>query len=172
VENLTPHPVVRKYLMAKTWYPTNCSGFYVNGKSFYKLTDIAIHYNDVSLRLENKKWANIDPTSFQAGFWRNYELSLFMDCVTTRLQMGIGMTFSALDPEKCKEIGKIGEILFPRKCRNFFGGPRTETQFVKWSASRKRLRTAGLSLREINVSSQSWIDEKIIVILTRNEGFM
>src|SRR6218665_330693 len=26
----------------------------------------------------------------------------------------------------------------------FCGGPRTETEFVKWSASRKRLRTAGL----------------------------
>jgi len=25
-----------------------------------------------------------------------------------------------------------------------FGGPRTETKFVKWSASQKRLRTAGL----------------------------
>jgi len=27
--------------MAKTWYPTNFSGFYVNGKSYYKLTGIA-----------------------------------------------------------------------------------------------------------------------------------
>jgi len=27
---------------------------------------------------------------------------------------------------------------------NFFGGPRTETTFVKWSTSRKRLRTADL----------------------------
>ena len=41
-----------------------------------------------------------------------------MDCVTTRLQMEIGIFFSVLDPEKCKEIGKIGEILF--------GGLRTE----------------------------------------------
>src|SRR6218665_888025 len=31
--------------------------------------------------------------------------------------------------------------IFSRKCRNFLGGPRTETKFVKWSASRKRLRT-------------------------------
>jgi len=30
------------------------------------------------------------------------------------------MFFSVLDPKKCKEIGKIGEILF--------GGPRTEKQ--------------------------------------------
>jgi len=28
--------------MAKTWYPTNFSGFYVNGKFYYKLTGIAI----------------------------------------------------------------------------------------------------------------------------------
>ena len=78
------------------------------------------------------------------------------------------MFLPVLDPEKCKEIGKIGEILVcgsrtekklgemtknvvinselsPRKCRNCFGGPRTETKFVKWSASRKRLRTAGLA---------------------------
>jgi len=40
-----------------------------------------------------------------------------MDCVTTRLQMEIGI-FSVLDPEKCMEIGKIFKILF--------GGPRTE----------------------------------------------
>ena len=49
-------------------------------------------------------------------------LYLFMDCVTTRLQMEIGMCFmSLIDPEKCKEIGKIGEIVF--------GGPRTEKSF-------------------------------------------
>src|SRR6218665_3680471 len=29
---------------------------------------------------------------------------------------------------------------------DIFGGPRTETKFVKWSATRKRLRTAGLGL--------------------------
>jgi len=41
--------------MAKTWYPINVYGFYVNGKSYYKLTDIAIglQYKDVSLRWEN-----------------------------------------------------------------------------------------------------------------------
>src|SRR6218665_615284 len=62
--------------------------------------------------------------------------------------------FSVLDLGKCKEIGKIGEILFgasrtdkrfrendfkrvvrnseifPRKCRYFFGGPRTETKLT------------------------------------------
>jgi len=56
-KNITPHPVVRKSLMAKTWYTRNFSGFYVNGKSYYKLTGIAtyIHYKDVSLQWENKK---------------------------------------------------------------------------------------------------------------------
>jgi len=39
-----------------------------------------------------------------------------MDCVTTRLQFEC--LFSVLDPEKCKKIGNIGEIVF--------GGPRTE----------------------------------------------
>src|SRR6218665_3830134 len=34
--------------------------------------------------------------------------------------------------------------IFPRKWGNFFCGPRTETTFVKWSANRKRLRTAGI----------------------------
>jgi len=41
--------------MAKTWYPTNFSGLCVNGMSYYKITGIAIHYKDVSLRRENKK---------------------------------------------------------------------------------------------------------------------
>jgi len=36
--NIAPTSVARKSLMAKTWYPTNFSGFYVNGKSYYKLT--------------------------------------------------------------------------------------------------------------------------------------
>jgi len=34
--------------MAKTWYPGNLSGFYVNGKSYDKLTGIATkmcHYD-------------------------------------------------------------------------------------------------------------------------------
>jgi len=57
--------------MDKTWYFTNFSGFYVNGKSYYKLTGIAIgqQYKDVSLQWRNeKKLGKIDPTSFQAGF--------------------------------------------------------------------------------------------------------
>src|SRR6218665_3091686 len=91
-----------------------------------------------------------------------------MDCVITRLQMEVRMFFSVLGPEKCKEIGKIGEIIwggrraeknlgkmtkkrvvsnseiFQRKSRNFLCGPRTETKFFKWSATRKRLRTVAL----------------------------
>jgi len=37
--------------------------------------------------------------------------------------MEIGMFCSVLDSEKCKEIEKIGEILF--------GGPRTEKKFKR-----------------------------------------
>src|SRR6218665_2626908 len=85
-----------------------------------------------------------------------------MDCVTTRLHMEIGMFFLSLtlqgnwenwrnsiwwsaNREKIREndFKKSSEI-FSRKCRHFLGGPRIETKFVKWSASRKRLRTAGL----------------------------
>jgi len=55
--------------MAKTWYPMNFSGFYGNGTSYYKITGIAIHYKDVSLRWANKTfWKKLTPTSFQAGF--------------------------------------------------------------------------------------------------------
>src|SRR6218665_1377574 len=47
------------------------------GTSYYKLTGIAIHYKDVSLRWKNKKFGQkLTPTSFQAGFWRNCELRL------------------------------------------------------------------------------------------------
>src|SRR6218665_3319848 len=90
---------------------------------------------------------------------------LFMDCVTTRLQMKIGMFFSLLDPEKCKKLGKIGEILFggarteknlgkmtikgcqkfknfPKKMWKYFLWSANRDEFVKWSASQKRLRTA------------------------------
>ena len=42
-----------------------------------------------------------------------------------------------------KKVVRNSEI-FPQKCRNFFGGPRTETKFAKWSTTRKRLRTAAL----------------------------
>jgi len=38
----------------------------------------------------------------------------------------------------------ISSEILQRKCGQVFGGPRAETAFVKWSASRKTLRTAGL----------------------------
>src|SRR6218665_1592137 len=82
------------------------------------------------------------------------------------MQIEIGM-FSVLDSENARELEKMAKFFsvvreprkslgkmtkkvvrnsenFPRKCRNFFGGPRTEKKFVKWSASWKRLRTAVL----------------------------
>ena len=53
--------------------------------------------------------------------------------------------------EPRKNLGKMtkrrsSEIQkFSQENVEIFGGPRTETKFVKWSASRKRLRTAGLN---------------------------
>jgi len=56
--------------MAKTWYPTDFSEFYVNGKSYYKLTGIATHYKDVSLRLKNieKIKLKLTPSPFRLVF--------------------------------------------------------------------------------------------------------
>src|SRR6218665_343350 len=48
---------------------------------------------------------------------------------------------SAKMTNKCRQIFRY----FPEKMWKFFGGPRTYTTFVKWSASRKRLRTAALT---------------------------
>ena len=75
-----------------------------------------------------------------------------MDCVTTRLQMGIGMFFSVLDPGKCKEIGEIGEILFVvREPRRNFGEndlkrsseiqkfSRENVDIFWWSANRDKI---------------------------------
>src|SRR6218665_125998 len=90
-----------------------------------------------------------------------------MDCVITRLQMEIGMFFLSLTLQNAKKLGKLAKFFllvceprqnlgkmtkkgrqifryFHNKRRNFLGGPRTETKFVKWSASRKRLRTADI----------------------------
>src|SRR6218665_360440 len=92
---------------------------------------------------------------------------LFMGCVTTRLQMEIGMFFLSLTLKNARKLRKLAKfslevreprknlgkmtkkgrqkfINFPKKMYTFFGGPRTEKKFVKWSASRKRLRTAVL----------------------------
>jgi len=78
VENIAPKPCRQKNLW---WlialYPKNVSGFYVNGTSYHKITDIVIHYKDVSLRWENKKFCQkLTPISFHADFWRNCELRL------------------------------------------------------------------------------------------------
>src|SRR6218665_167362 len=110
--------------MANIWCPSNFSGFYVNGKSYYKLTELntteICHYDGKIKQIEKK----LTPPPFRmvSDETENYRTwYLFMDCVTTRLQMAIGIFFSVLDPEKCKKIGKIGEILF--------GGPRTQKKF-------------------------------------------
>ena len=47
---IAPHPFCQPFLIPKTWYLTNFSGFYVYGNSYHKLTGIVIHYKDVSLR--------------------------------------------------------------------------------------------------------------------------
>src|SRR6218665_401458 len=97
-----------------------------------------------------------------------------MDCVTTRLQMEIGVFFLSLTMKNERKLGKLAKFIlvvrkarknlrkmtkkevvrnseiFPRKCRHFFGDPQTEKKFVKWSASRKRLRTADLT--DINLT--------------------
>src|SRR6218665_257401 len=54
----------------------------------------------------------------------------------------ITQRFSTCGPRR--KVVRNSEF-FPRKCKNFFRGPRTETKFVKWSASRKRLRTAAIT---------------------------
>src|SRR6218665_3860862 len=97
-----------------------------------------------------------------------------MDCVTTRLQMEIGMFFLSLTLKNARKLRKLAKfslgvreprknlgkmtkkgrqkfINFPKKMYTFFGGPRTEKKFVKWSASRKRLRTAVLTISIYNV---------------------
>src|SRR6218665_1279529 len=94
-----PTSVVRKSLMAKTWYPTIFSGFYVNGKSYYKLTGIAIHYKDVSLRWANKKHcAKLTPPPFRL--------------VADETRNKGWVRFSIIAPKKRKETAKSGEILF------------------------------------------------------------
>ena len=53
------------------------------------------------------------------------------------------------------EMTKKGRQIrnFAEKMWKFFCGPRTEAKFFKWSASRKRLRTAGLKVIRRSVSS-------------------
>src|SRR6218665_1446511 len=44
---------------------------------------------------------------------------------------------------------------------DIFGGPRTETKFVKWSATRKRLRTAAL---EASIEMLAQNTESVIIL--------
>src|SRR6218665_4016406 len=65
-----------------------------------------------------------------------------MDCVTTRLQMEIGMFFLSLALKNARKLGKLAKFflvvheprknseIFPRKCRNSFW----------WSANREKFR--------------------------------
>ena len=63
----------------------------------------------------SKKWPHLISGWFLTKLWTK----TFMDCITTRLKME--NVFSVLYAEKCKKIGKIGEVLF--------GGPRTQKDF-------------------------------------------
>src|SRR6218665_2276580 len=118
-----PTSVVRKSLMAKTWYPTSFSGFYVNGKSYHKLTGVAMEYKDVSLQWENKKiekkltllpFRLVSDETADLVLW-----CLFMVCVTTRLKMEILMFFLSLTLENARKLGKLAKFLLvvcePRK---------------------------------------------------------
>ena|SRR6218665_1067382 len=49
-----------------------------------------------------------------------------------------------------KNLEKMTRKEFFPENVDIFGGPRTETKFVKWSASRKRLRTAAQGERANN----------------------
>src|SRR6218665_139328 len=119
-----------------------------------------------------------DPTSIQAGFRRNCDLRLgtlswivsqldckrkleFLQFLTLKYPRKLGelARFFLVVREPRKHLGKKvvrNSGIFPRKCRNFFGGPRTETKFVKWSASRKRLRTAELESKVLKMARQLW----------------
>ena len=130
LKNITPHLCRQKSLMAKTWYPTNFSGFYVNGKSYYKLTGIArpigLHYKDVSLRWENKKklsknWPHLLSGWLLTKLWTK-TWYLFMDCVTIRLQMEIGMLVLSLTLKNSRKLRKLAKfILVVREPRQSLG---------------------------------------------------
>jgi len=85
--------------------------------------------------MEIKKMSQIDPTSFEAGFWRNSELRLgTFSWVVSQLDFKWNLEcffLSLIGPEKCKEIGEI-----------IFGGPRTEKKnYGKWlNKGRQKLR--------------------------------
>ena len=158
--------------MAKTWYPTNFSGFYENEKFLYKLTGLAIAYTTKMCHYAGKikqSWAKIDPQRwFLTKLWTK-TWHLFMDCVTTRLQMAIGMfLFLFLTLKNARKFGKLakfflmvreptkslGKMTLTRSSEiQKFSQENVEFSLVvreprqnlsKWSATRKRLRTAAL----------------------------
>src|SRR6218665_2647366 len=67
------------------------------------------------------------------GNWKNWRNSIWWSA--NREQ------FRENDKKRTSEIPKFSQ----ENVAIFLGGPRTEKKFVKWSASRKRLRTAGLN---------------------------
>src|SRR6218665_739513 len=93
-----------------------------------------------------------------------------MDFVTTRLQMeNWNVFFLSLTMKNARKFGKLAKFflavreprnklgkmtkkvvgnseIFPRKCRKYFVVREPRQNFVKWPASRKRLRTADLRL--------------------------
>jgi len=144
-------------------------------KSYYRLTGIyrsvyttkMCHYDGKIRNIQQK----LTPTSFQAGFWRNYELSLgTFSCIVSQLDCKwIFEFFLSMTLKNAWKVGKLAKFLLvvrePRKklgkrtkkgrqkfktiskkFRNFLGGTRTETKCVKWSASRKMLRNAALTV--------------------------
>ena len=87
------------------------------------------------------------------------EIGMFFLCLSLKKARNFGKFRNCLGKwlKKCRncfvvlewdtvfrEMIKKGRqiINFAEKMWKFFGGPRTEAKFVKWSASRKRLRTA------------------------------
>jgi len=128
------------------------------------------HY-DGKINKLSKNWPHLFPGSFLTKLWTK-TWYLFMEYDTAIDCKWKLECFSVLDIENARKLGKFAKFflmirvprktvgkmtkkvvrnseIFPRKCRNLFGGPRTETKFVKWSASRKRLRTADVGYSEL-----------------------
>jgi len=83
-----------------------------------------------------------------------WKLECFFRSLTLRNARKLGKLakFFLVVRESIKNLEKMtlkrsSEIQKFSQCR-IFGGPRTETKFVKWSASWKRLRTAALDVRQ------------------------
>jgi len=69
-----------------------------------------------------------------------------------------------------KFFEEMSSEISQRKCGNLFGGPQTETKVVKWSANRKRLRTAGLTYLLMR-DDPSFTTSAIIVEMQLHLGF-